>query len=121
MAGATTKVVPAISDLGYDPISDRAISAALGDLERGAGQALPVELAVSPKAPGAYRIAQAEASYDLPAQSQVGEKTRADILLQITADPALARQLDARVMNVVERVAAFKLQTRAWRTPRPAT
>ena len=107
------RVVPAISDLGYNPISDRAISVALGDLERGAGQALLVELAVSPKAPGAYRIAQAEASYDVPAQGKIGEKTKADIMLQITTDPALARQLDARVMNVVERVTAFKLQTRA--------
>lgn len=107
------RVVPVISDLGYNPLSDRAISLGLGDLERGVGQALLVELAVSPKAPSNYRIAQAEVSYDVPVQGKVGEKVKADIVLQVTADPALARQCDARVMNVIERVTAFKLQTRA--------
>jgi Ca-activated chloride channel family protein len=43
----------------------------------------------------------------------VGEKVKADILLDLTADPARAREYDAEVMNIVEKVTAFKLQTRA--------
>ncbi len=107
------RVVPAISDLGYNPLSDRAISLGLGDLERGVGQVLLVELAVGSKAPGNYRIAQVEVSYDVPVQGKIGEKVKTDILLQITSDPGLTRQYNARVMNVIERVTAFKLQSSA--------
>jgi len=107
------RVVPAIADLGYTPISDRAISVPLGELERGTGQALLVELSISPKAPGNYRVAQAEVSYDVPMQGLVGEKARADVLLQVTPDPIQAQWVDPRVMNIAERVTAFKLQTQA--------
>jgi Ca-activated chloride channel family protein len=107
------QVLPMISNLGYRPLSDRDVQVALGELEKGQPRSLLVELLVGPRPAGTYRIAQAEINYDVPALKTVGEKVKADILLDFTADPARARQYNPEVMNIVEKVTAFKLQTRA--------
>jgi len=107
------RVIPLIAQLSPTALSDRDVQVPLGDLEKDQGQAVLVELVLPPRPAGRYRIAQAEVSYDVPAASIVGEKTRSDILLTFTADPALAQQYDPRVMSLVEKVTAFKLQTRA--------
>jgi len=107
------QVLPMISNLGYRPLSDRDVQVTLGEMERGQPRSLLVEMLISPRPAGRYRIAQVEANYDVPGLKLVGEKTRSDILLDFTADAALAKQHDAEVMNIVEKVTAFKLQTRA--------
>lgn len=107
------QVLPMISNLGYKPLSDRDVQVTLGELEKGQPRSLLVELLIGPRPAGAYRIAQAEIRYDVPGLKLVGEKVKADILLELTADPAKAQQYDAEVMNIVEKVTAFKLQTRA--------
>ena len=107
------QVLPMISNLGYRPLSDRDVQVALGEMEKGQPRSLLVELLIGPRSEGRYRIAQAEISYDVPGLKLVGEKAKADILLDFTADAALARRYDAEVMNIVEKVTAFKLQTRA--------
>lgn len=107
------RVIPLISQLSPKTLSDRDVQVPLGDLEKDTGQALLVELMLPARAAGRYRIAQAEVSYDVPAGGIVGEKVRSDVLLTFTDDPALAQQVDPRVMNLVEKVTAFKLQTRA--------
>jgi Ca-activated chloride channel family protein len=107
------QVLPMISNLGYRPLSDRDVQVTLGELEKGQPRSLLVELLVNPRPAGRYRIAQAEVSYDVPGLKIVGERVKTDILLDLTADAALARQYHAEVMNIVEKVTAFKLQTRA--------
>jgi Ca-activated chloride channel family protein len=107
------QVLPMISNLGYRPLSDRDVQVALGELEKGQSRSLLVELLVGPRPAGRYRIAQAEVSYDVPGLKIVGEKVKSDILLDVTADAIQAQQYDAEVMNIVEKVTAFKLQTRA--------
>jgi Ca-activated chloride channel family protein len=107
------QVLPMISNLGYRPLSDRDVQVTLGELEKGSPRSLLVELLISPRPAGRYRIAQAEINYDVPGLGLAGEKVKADILLDLTADPVQARQYDAEVMNIVEKVTAFKLQTRA--------
>jgi Ca-activated chloride channel family protein len=107
------RVVPLISQLSPRALSDRDVQVPLGDLEKDTGQAVLVELLLPPRPAGRYRIAQAEVSYDVPAAGIVGEKARSDVLLTFTDDSALAQQSDPRVMNLVEKVTAFKLQTRA--------
>jgi Ca-activated chloride channel family protein len=107
------QVLPIISNLGYRPLSDRDVQVTLGELEKSQPRSLLVELLIGPRPAGRYRIAQAEASYDVPGLNLSGEKVKADILLDITADAAQSRQYDAEVMNIVEKVTAFKLQTRA--------
>ena len=105
------RVLPLISKLSTTALSDRDVRAHLGDLGKEQGQAVLVELLLPPWSAGRYRIAQAEVSYDVPAAGMVGERVRSDILLTFTDDPAPAQQYDARVMNLVEKVTAFKLQT----------
>jgi Ca-activated chloride channel family protein len=107
------QVLPLITNLGYRPLSDRDVQVTLGELEKGQPRSLLVELLVGPRPAGRYRIAQAEVSYDMPGLKLAGEKIKADILLDFTADAALTKQYEAEVMNLVEKVTAFKLQTRA--------
>jgi Ca-activated chloride channel family protein len=107
------QVMPMISNLGYRPLSDRDVQVTLGEMEKGQPRSLLVELLIGPRPAGRYRIAQAEIDYDVPGLKLVGEKVKADILLDVTADASLAKQYDPEVMNIVEKVTAFKLQTRA--------
>ena len=107
------QVVPTIANLGYQPISDRDVQVGLGEVEAKVGKALLIELLIPPRQPGKYRVAQTEVEYDVPAAGVVDEKVRNDILINFTQDANEARQYDANVMNIVEKVTAFKLQTRA--------
>jgi len=102
------RVRPAISDLGVPELADRSCSIPLCDFERDAGLAVLLELIAPPRQPGTYRLAQAVLAYDVPGQA-VGEKERADIVVQYAEGPGGA--LNPAVMNVVERVHAHKLQT----------
>ncbi len=68
---------------------------------------------VEPRATVQYRIGQIEVTYDIPLLNIHDEKEKADLVLTITTDQALTQQLNPQVMNIVEKVTAFKLQTRA--------
>ncbi|NLG28692.1 MAG: VWA domain-containing protein, partial [Chloroflexi bacterium] len=107
------QTTPAIANLGYTPISEHDVQVQLGDLDAEQGKALLIEVLVPPRAVGRYRIGQAEIRYDLPVQGITGASARSDILLSYTADANEARQYDAEIMNLVEKVTAYKLQTRA--------
>ncbi len=107
------QVLPMISNLGYRPLSDRDVQVALGEMEKGQPRSLLVELLVGPRPAGTYRVAQTEISYDVPGLKLSGEKVKSDILLSFTANAAEARDYEPEVMNIVEKVTAFKLQTRA--------
>ena len=52
-------------------------------------------------------------SYDLPLENTTGISARSDIILDYITDARLARAYDPAIMNLVEKVTAFKLQTRA--------
>jgi Ca-activated chloride channel family protein len=107
------QVLPMISNLGYRPLSDRDVQVGLGELEKGQPRSLLVELLVGARPAGQYRVAQAEVSYDVPGLGIAGGKVKSDIVIEFTADAARAKEYDAEVMNIVEKVTAFKLQTRA--------
>jgi Ca-activated chloride channel family protein len=110
---AVWQVFPVIENLGYRPLSDRDVNVTVGDLETGQGRTLLVELLVQPRPVGQYRIGQAEATYDVPALQLAGEKARLDIMLNFTEDGQSLKQVNPGVMNIVEKISAFKLQTRA--------
>ncbi|MBX3013593.1 MAG: VWA domain-containing protein [Caldilineaceae bacterium] len=110
---AAWRVLPQITRMDARNLSDRSIQIFLGELERNTGQALLVELVVQPKAAGTYRIAQADVMYDIPAQGIVGEHSRQDVMLTLTSDPTQVSPQQPDVMNLVEKVSAFKLYTRA--------
>jgi len=107
------QVLPMISNLGYRPLGDRDVQVTLGEMEKGRPRSLLVELLIGPRPAGRYRIAQAEIGYDVPGLGLIGEKVKTDILLELTDDVARTKQYDAEVMNIIEKVTAFKLQTRA--------
>jgi Ca-activated chloride channel family protein len=110
---AVWQVIPLINNLGYRPISDRDVTIPLGELETGQGRTLLVEFLVDPRPAGSYRVGQVEVVYDVPALGLNGEKVRADLLLAFTAEQGQLSQVNPGVMNIVEKVSAFKLQTRA--------
>lgn len=105
------RVTPQISNLGYTPVAERVISVTMGDIAANVGAAVLLELALPPLPPGEHRIAQAGLGFE-SAQDGSEERTRTDIVLEATADTS-AVQVNSRIMNTVEKVTAFKLQTRA--------
>ena len=107
------QITPMIENLGYTPIGEHDVQLQLGELDAEQGKSLLVELIVPPRRPGKYRIAQAEVRYDLPQQKIKSALARSDIVLEFTTDPAQAKRYDARIMNLAEKVTAYKLQTRA--------
>jgi Ca-activated chloride channel family protein len=107
---AVYRTAPVIANLGYQPIGQNDVAVRLGSLESGAPASVVIDLMVPPRAAGSFRIAQAELHYTpLGGAEQV---VKQDVLLEFTNDPNAA-QYDPRVMNLVEKVTAFKLQTRA--------
>jgi Ca-activated chloride channel family protein len=72
-----------------------------------------LELIAPPRPAGIYRLAQALLACDDPARALAGLKTRADVVVEYTSDPARAAQTVPQVMHVVEALSAYKLQRRA--------
>ncbi len=107
------RVHPLIGRLatGATGADGRSLSVPLGEIAQGYGQTLLLELLVPPRPVGAYRVAQVVVSYR--AGSAARATVAADVLLEYSADPAVGREADPAVMNLVEKVTAFKLQTSA--------
>lgn len=111
---ALWQVIPMINDMSHKyPLAERDIAISLGELESGQGQTLLIELLIEPRPVGQYRVGQLEVTYDIPALSLSQEKAREDVLLTFSADAGEINKVNAPVMNIVEKVSAFKLQTRA--------
>src|SRR5262245_41308082 len=107
---AVYRTTPVIANLGYQPIGENEVAVRLGNLESGAPSSVVVDMLLPPRAAGSFRIAQAELHYTpLGGTEQV---VKQDVLLEFTNEEGAA-QYDPRVMNLVEKVTAFKLQTRA--------
>lgn len=106
------KVLPALSDLGASVLSDRFVNIPLGDLEKGNPPSILLELVVEPRAAGLFRLAQSELSYDVPALGLVGQRVRDDITAMFRHDALQTAQVNALVMNLAEKVNAFRLVSR---------
>jgi Ca-activated chloride channel family protein len=107
------RIRPAISTLRDVPIQDRTATFDLGDLEPDRPPALLLELIVPTRAAGAFRIAAVTLAYDVPGPqgSTTGAQARSDAILEYSTSGM--GPLDPAVMNTVEKVNAFSLQTRA--------
>lgn len=106
------KVLPLIADQGQEALSDRQVTVALGDLERGTPQAVLVELLVEPRPAGAFRVAQAELSYEVPGAGTQIEKVRSDAVLTFTNEKVPAEEGNTMVLNYAEKASAHRLVTR---------
>lgn len=110
---AVWRVTPLISRLGQSAVGGWDVQVFLGDIQSGGGQAILVDLLLPPRKAGSYRLLQADIAYDLPASGLARQRAALDIVVPFTQDPALAGQTQGRVMNIIERVVAHKLQTQA--------
>lgn len=108
---AVFRVTPMIANLGYKPIAEREVNVDLGDIQSDPGASVLIELMLPASVPGSYRVAQAELTYDVPQENRLDQHVRADAMLEFSA--SASGGYDPRTMNLVERVTAFKLQTRA--------
>src|SRR5690242_3204328 len=106
------KVLPIISDLGPNVLSDRQVVIPLGDLEKDKPQSVLFELMIDPRQAGLFRIAQAELSYDVPIAGIANESVRDDVKVTFTTDANLASSVNALVMNFAEKANAHRLVTR---------
>ena len=71
------------------------------------------EARVPSRKAGAFRLGQVEVSYDIPSRGVRRQSVKADLFVTFTDDASSAAKVNAEVMNLVEKVSAFKLQTRA--------
>lgn len=105
--------VPMIADISSRVVRGNSVAAELGALDGKKGQVMLIEARVAPQRDGRFRLGRIEASYDIPSQGVTAQKTGTDLFVTFTADAASATKVNAEVMNLVEKLSAFKLQTRA--------
>ncbi len=106
------QVTPLIKDLSANSIMGHTVQLDVPELAE-TGGAFLVEMIVPARPLGAYRLAQAELCYALP-RSDMGEQVqRLDLMATVTNSMELTQQVNGQVMNIVERVTAFQLQTQA--------
>ena len=104
---------PMISDISTRAIHDGSIQADLGSLDAKTGQKLLIEARVPAQQAGPFRLGQVEIGYDLPSQGLSGRSIKVDLNVVFAANAADAAKVNAEVMNLAEKMTAFKLQTRA--------
>jgi Ca-activated chloride channel family protein len=107
------RVLPLISRLGHQAVSLHDVQVFLGDIQHGVGQAVLADLLIPNRPAGIYRLIQADITYDVPGNGLTRQKISADVVITFVDDPAQAAQTNPRLMNIIERVVAHKLQTQA--------
>jgi Ca-activated chloride channel homolog len=105
--------MPMISDVSTKTVNGQNITADLGSLDSRRGQTMLIEARVPSRKAGRFRLGQVEVTYDVPSRGVRGQSVKADLFVTFTDDAAAAAKVNAEVMNLVEKVSAFKLQTRA--------
>lgn len=105
--------VPMIADITTTALNGKNALARLGTLDGKRGQALLFEVTVPPGREGRFQIGQVEVTYDVPAQGLRAQRATGEFQVLFTKDAAAAARVNAEVMNLAEKVSAFKLQTRA--------
>ena len=109
---AVWRVTPLIARLNQQG-SLHDIQAFLGDIQYGSEQSLLIDLLLPARQAGNFRLIQADITYDVPAIGLSQQKASADIVVNYTTDVSLANQFNQKLMNLIERVTAHKLQTQA--------
>jgi Ca-activated chloride channel homolog len=105
--------VPMLADVSARTVSGSTVQADLGSLDGRKGQAVLIEARVPARKTGAYRVGRVEIRYDIPSRGFPSRIVKTDLFVTFTDDAASAAKVNAEVMNLVEKVTAFKLQTRA--------
>ena len=104
------QVAPNIQDLDKGIIDGRSIQISIDQLGQ-SGAGFLVEVLIPPRIAGAVRIAQIDATYQLPGIEMSHQV--ADLIVEYSSDSAVDNELNERVMHFVEKVQAYKLQIQA--------
>jgi len=99
--------------IGAQVVSLNDIQVFLGDIQHGVGQSLLVDLLLPPRPAGVYRFLQADITYDVPGSGLLEQRVNADLIFNFAENVIQADYADGRIMNIIERVVAHKLQTQA--------
>lgn len=110
---AVWRVTPMISKLGHREISSNDVQVFLGDIQHGLGQSVLADILLPPRKLGRYRMIHADITYDVPMGGLTAQREDVNVIVEFTESVSLANQLDPRLMNIIERVVAHKLQTQA--------
>jgi len=104
--------IPMIADITKKAVRHDTILINLGTLDGKKGQVLLIESHISAQKAGRFLLGQIELTFDSP-RGGTAQSVKEDMYVTFTPDASLASKVNAEVMNLVERVTAFKLQTRA--------
>lgn len=104
----TYRVKPSIGLVDSGPNEGGSYTIGLGDVEQNAPPSFLLELIVPARGNGRFRIAQLLLSSDPIGANR--QTVRQDVVLEYSPSPG---PLNLHVMDIVERIAAFQLQTRA--------
>jgi Ca-activated chloride channel family protein len=104
------QVTPIIRDVSFNAIQGQTIQISVGQLEK-TGAAYLAEIMLPPRPEGAVRFAQADVTFLAPERGP--SRQFADLIIEYSNHPSVYNQMHGRVMNVVEKVQAFRLQTQA--------
>lgn len=107
------RVNPLISRLGHNAVSEHDIQVHLGDIQYGIGQSILADILLPDRNAGTYRLIQADIQYDVPHANLTSQRVSIDIITEFNDDPSRVAQPEERVMNIIERVTAHRLQTQA--------
>lgn len=107
------RVNPLISRLGHQAVGLQDVQVFLGELQHGVGQAVLADLLLPPRQAGSYRLIQADITYDVPSEGLTRQKVAVDVVVPFVNDPVQASATNGRLMNIIERVVAHRLQTQA--------
>lgn len=108
---AVYRATPTIAHLGLHQADEHTLLIKMGDLSYGSGGSIIFEMMIPSRAPGSFRIAQGEI-HGTPVGHQQETMVKDDVLLDFVTHETQAAYTP-HVMNLVEKVTAFKLQTRA--------
>jgi Ca-activated chloride channel family protein len=107
------RVMPMISRLGHREVAANDVQVFLGDVQHGVGQSVLADILIPPRQMGNYRMIHADITYDVPGNGLTGQREDVNVLVAYTDEVAVSNQLSPRLMNIIERVVAHKLQTQA--------
>jgi Ca-activated chloride channel family protein len=104
-------VTPQLGKFDPGPQMDDSYALLLGDYDPSMPAALLLELVIPPKAAGGFRLGQALLAWDDPEGSAARPKQRQDLIVQMVNQPATP--INGRVMNIIEKVSAFRVGVKA--------
>jgi Ca-activated chloride channel family protein len=101
------RVLPELGEFDPGPEMEGSYSLLLGDYDPNSPAALLLELVIQPGPAGNYRLAQSMLAWDDPDPERGRQRLRKDVMIE--RSDSMTVRLDDHVMNMVEKVGAFKL------------